>query len=207
MSDARLDEARRLIARYPLAQSAAPERLAAEIARLEELERSPAPRRFLGYVRLTGPGFMGAALTLGAGTLTSAMLTGVQFGYRTLWMIWLSLALGLFMLAASARLAAHSLRVIPTQNRRHGRFIGSVLTGLVGCAFVGIVFNFGQYSLATHLIESIAALGGVSFPRTINWVLVLPLTAWLTLLYGRPGTRGVTRVERFMKACVLVMLL
>ncbi|MBA2304939.1 MAG: divalent metal cation transporter [Acidobacteria bacterium] len=199
-------EAADLIRRYPLAESLSPEELAKELASVEQLQDAALPQKFLGYLRLTGPGFMGSGLTIGAGTMTSAMLMGTNFGFRTLWIVWLSIGLGMFMIAAAARFTCRGgFRVIPAQNRHHGLLVGSLLTGLVGVALVAIVFNFAQYSLACHLIESLAALSGVRLPRQINWILVVPLTSWLTLLYGSRSKRGVARVELFMKVCVLLM--
>ena len=70
--------------RYAIADAIPREELEAEVAELERLERCSAPKRFWGYLRLGGPGFLDAATTLGAGTLTAAMLSGAAFGYRTL---------------------------------------------------------------------------------------------------------------------------
>ena len=115
---------------------------------------------------------MGAALTLGAGTLTASMLSGATFGYRTLWLIWLSAGLGLFMMAAMARFTCRGgFRVIPVQNRRHSWVIGSLMTGLVGTAAVAVIFNFGQVALGTHLIESLAPVVGSVFPAEYNWLI------------------------------------
>jgi Mn2+/Fe2+ NRAMP family transporter len=191
---------------YPLAQAIPPEKLEAEILELERIERSPAPRRLWGYVRLGGPGFLGAATTLGAGTMTAAMLSGATFGYRTMWVLWVAMGLGAFMMAASARFACKGgFPVIAAQNRHHGFVVGSVLTGLVGTALVAVIFDFAQYSLGTHLIESLADLSGLDLPRRYNWVLYMALTTWLTLNYGRGG-RGTALVENFMKLAVLLMI-
>ncbi|MBI2834939.1 MAG: divalent metal cation transporter [Acidobacteria bacterium] len=201
------NEAVDLIRRYPLARTISAENLATEIATVERLAEAPPGIRFWGYLKLSGPGFIVAAETLGAGTLMSAMLAGANFGYRTLWIIWLAMGLGCFILAASARFTCQGgFRVVALQNRYHGYLVGSGLTAL-GVAFVGVVFNFGQYALATHLIESLTTLLGFGVPRTINWVFLVLFTSWLTLLYGRSGTRGVHYVEVFMKGCVLVMLI
>lgn len=190
---------------YPLAQAIPPESLAAEIAELERLEKSPVPRRVWGYIRLGGPGFLGAATTLGAGTMTAAMLSGATFGYRTMWVLWVAMGLGAFMMAASARFACRGgFPVISAQNRRHGFVVGSVLTGLVGTALVAVIFNFPQYSLGSHLIESLTPMLGFELPRRYNWVLYMALTAWLTLNYGRG--RGTALVENFMKLAVLLMI-
>lgn len=201
-----LDEARDLIRRYPLSEGTSPEQLATEIASLTRLERAPLPTWLWGYLRLTGPGFLLGA-GLGAGSLTSAMLMGAQFGYRALWVAWLPIALGLFMLAASIRFTSGGLRVIATQNRYHGYLVGSFLTALLGCAFVGVLFNLAQYSLAAHALESLTRVLGYEVPRTINWIFILPVTSWLILLYGRKDVRGTGRVEAVMKAAILLMTL
>ncbi|HXV62305.1 MAG TPA: divalent metal cation transporter [Vicinamibacteria bacterium] len=178
----------------------------AELRELRRLRQRPLPQRLLGYFRLGGPGFMDAALTLGAGTLTAAMLSGATFGYKTLWLLWISMGLGLFMMAAMARFTTRGHGIVALQNRYHGVLFGSVMTALVGSTAVAIVFNFGQVSLGTHLLESLAAYGGLSFPRDVNWVLYTAFTGWLTLSYGRKGRSGIRFVETFMKLCIAVML-
>lgn len=193
--------------RYPIAEEIPDEVLDEEIQTLDRLAERPFPFRVIGYLKLGGPGFMDAALTLGAGTLTASMLAGAQFGYKTMWLIWLAMGLGLFMMAAMARFTCRGgFRVIAAQNRYHGWIVGSLLTGLVGTAVVAIVFNYGQYSLGTHLIESLTPLFGFEFPRQYNWVLYMALTSWLTLAYGRSRGRGTRLVEGVMKAGIGVML-
>jgi Mn2+/Fe2+ NRAMP family transporter len=177
-----------------------------ETLELRRLREQPLPLRLVGYLKLGGPGYMDAALTLGAGTLTAAMLSGATFGYKTLWLLWVSMGLGLFMMAAMARFTTRGLGVVALQNRYHGWLVGSLMTALVGTAAVAVVFNFAQYSLGTHLTESLAAYLGFSFPRQWNWILYMAVTSWLTLSYGRGGRRGIRFVEGFMKASIALML-
>lgn len=149
---------------------------------------------------------MDAATTLGAGTLTAAMLSGAAFGYKTMWLLWVSMGLGIFMMAACARFTCRGgFRVIAEQNRYHGWIVGSLMTGLIGSAAVAVIFNYGQYSLGTHLIESLAPMLGFEFPRQINWVVFMAITSTMTLSYGR-GSRGITVVETFMKLAIVTML-
>jgi len=192
---------------YPIAESIPQEALDAELRTLEALAERPLPARLWGYLRLGGPGFMGAALTLGAGSLTAAMLSGARFGYKTMWMIWVSMGLGVFMLAVMVRFTCRGgFRVIQEQNRRHGHFVGSVLTGLVGCLAVAIIFNVGQVSLGTHLMESLAELGGFGLPRWLAATLYAGLTTWILLSYGRGGRTGTRVVETLMKSAIGLML-
>lgn len=192
---------------YPLAERLSPDAIAAERGRLDALAGKPAPLRFWERLKLSGPGFMDSALTLGAGTLTAAMLSGSVFGYRTLWLLWVSMGLGLFMMAAMARFTCRGrFRIIRVQNRHHGWLVGSFLTALVGTAAVAVIFNYGQYSLGTHLIESLTPLFGFEFPRQYNWTVFMGITAFLILSYGRRGRRGIRLVETFMKLSIALML-
>jgi len=178
-----------------------------ELSALSRVENRPPLRRFWGRLKLSGPGFMDSALTLGAGTLTAAMLSGAVFGYRTMWLLWVSMGLGLFMMAAMARFTCRGgFRVIRVQNQFHGWIVGSLLTALVGTAAVAVIFNYGQYSLGTHLIESLTPLLGFRFPRQWNWILFMAVTSWLILSYGRRGRRGIFAVETFMKLSIGLML-
>jgi Mn2+/Fe2+ NRAMP family transporter len=178
-----------------------------ELAALSRIESRPPLLRLWGRLKLSGPGFMDSALTLGAGTLTAAMLSGAAFGYRTMWLLWVSMGLGLFMMAAMARFTCRGgFRVIRVQNQVHGWVVGSLLTALVGTAAVAVIFNYGQYSLGTHLIESLTPLLGFRFPRQWNWMLFMAVTSWLILSYGRRGRRGISAVETFMKLSIGLML-
>ncbi len=195
------------VRRYPLAEAIPPERLDAEVDELVRLEQAPPWTKVWGYLKLGGPGYLGAATTLGAGTLTAAMLSGAAFGYKTLWLVWVSMGLGIFMMAACARFTCRGgFRVIVEQNRYHGVIVGSLMTGLVGTAAVAVIFNFGQYSIGTHLIESLAPMLGFEFPRQVNWILFMAVTSYLTLSYGR-GKRGIAVVEGFMKGAIVIMLI
>lgn len=193
---------------YPITEQIPPEVLTREIEKLEALQNKPVYMRFWEHLKLGGPGFMDSALTLGAGTLTAAMLSGAMFGYKTMWLLWVSMGLGLFMMAAMARFTCRGgFRVIAVQNRYHGVVVGSFLTAIIGTAAVAVIFNYGQYSLGTHLIESLAPMMGFTFPRQVNWIVYMALTSALILSYGRRGRRGIRLVENFMKLSIGVMLL
>jgi len=193
--------------RYPISEKLSSEALEAEQKKLESLAGKPVPLRFWTRLQLSGPGFMDSALTLGAGTLAAAMLSGAAFGYKTLWLLWVSMGLGLFMMAAMARFTCRGrFRIIRVQNQRHGWVVGSLLTALVGTAAVAVIFNYGQYSLGTHLIESLTPLLGFEFPRQYNWLVYMLITSFLILSYGRKGRRGIVVVETFMKLSIALML-
>ncbi len=193
---------------YPLAD-AVPQ---AELRRqVEDLSTARTRGPVLGlptYLKLGGPGFIGAALTLGAGTMTSSMLAGAEFGYRTLWIFWVAAGSGMFMMAAMARFTCQAqFDVIEKQAELHGWFLARVLTALVGMVTVALVFNFGQVALGTHLIDSIAEAAGASFPQEYNWPLYVLVTTCIALGYGRGGAGGTRLLEGFMKWSLAAMIL
>jgi len=57
-------------------------------------------RRYLGYFKQSGPGWIQAAVTLGGGTLVSALYLGVIAGYEFMWLQPLAMLCGIIMLGA-----------------------------------------------------------------------------------------------------------
>lgn len=193
--------------RYPLADSIPREQLDAELAELEVIEKKPLLPRLWGYLKLGGPGFIGAGFTLGAGSVTASMISGVMYGYKTMWVTWFSMLVGLFMIAATLRIATKKGPMIPLQNKYHGILVGSVLTALGGAAIPAIIWTWGQFALAGNLLENLMPYFGFQFPRQYNWVVIWGLTTWLTLMYGRKDSRGTVVVETFMKGAIGLMVL
>lgn len=193
--------------RYPLADAIPQEQLDAELKQLKEIEKKPFIMRILGYVKLGGPGFIGAGFTLGAGSVTSAMLSGVLYGYRTMWVAWFSMVVGMFMIAAVLRIGTKRGQLVPIQNKYHHILVGSVLTALGGAAIPSIIWTWGQFALAGNLLENLTPYFGFTFPRQYNWTVIWLLTTWMTFMYGRKDSRGTTLVENFMKAAIGLMVL
>ena len=50
-----------------------------EKAFLQELNKKPPLQKFFGYCKLSGPGFMNAAFTLGAGSFASSVTLGAAY--------------------------------------------------------------------------------------------------------------------------------
>lgn len=103
-----------------------------EKEKLAELNRKPSLPKFLGYLKLSGPGFLSAAFTLGAGSFASSITLGAAYGYTMLWIPFYSFAFGLFMLALATRfVTASETPIIQAQNKYHGKFFGSFVLDLL----------------------------------------------------------------------------
>ncbi len=179
-----------------------------EKAYLIELKKKPPIEKFLGYCRLSGPGFMNAAFTLGAGSFASSVTLGAAYGYDMLWVPLYSFAFGIFMLALAARfVTASDMDVIKAQDKFHGKFIGSFATGLVACFIASIVFNFGQYALGSDALTSMFAILNLNVPKNISWIILVAVSVPLSLMYGSgENPKAVRIVENSMKIMIGIML-
>ncbi|MGE3171181.1 MAG: NRAMP family divalent metal transporter [Planctomycetota bacterium] len=186
-----------------------PEALAREAHRLEELDRGPRLRRWLGWLQMSGPGYLQSALTLGAGTATASLFSGAVFGYRLLWVAPVGMAIGVVMLAAIAhQTLSTGLRPLPAMRR----FAGApfAIAWAAGALLASVVWHVPQYTLAASAMTDLLALAGAGdLPPMAVSPAVLLGAVWLSWSYGRSPQRA-RQVERFFKwliwATVLSML-
>ena len=68
--------------------------------RLAEAMQRPLTGRLGTYFRLSGPGWIASAITLGGGSLASSLYLGVLGGYSLMWLQPLAMVMGVIMLAA-----------------------------------------------------------------------------------------------------------
>lgn len=179
-----------------------------EKAYLKELNKKPPLQKFWGYCKLSGPGFMNAAFTLGAGSFASSVTLGAAYGYDMLWVPLYSFAFGIFMLALATRfVTASDMDVIKAQDKFHGKFFGSFATGLVACFIASIVFNFGQYALGSDALTSMFSVLNLNVPKNISWIILVAVSVPLSLLYGSgENPKAVRIVENAMKIMIGIML-
>jgi hypothetical protein len=69
-------------------------------AYLDRVQRQGGWTKVKAYTRLSGPGWLQSAITLGGGSLASALFLGVVGGYSVLWVQAGAIILGVIMLAA-----------------------------------------------------------------------------------------------------------
>ena len=67
---------------------------------LTKAEASGIVPRLGAYTRLSGPGWLQSAITLGGGSLASSLFLGVLAGYSLLWLQPMAIILGVIMLSA-----------------------------------------------------------------------------------------------------------
>jgi Mn2+/Fe2+ NRAMP family transporter len=170
------------------------------------------------YLKLSGPGFLQSAITLGGGTLGSALYLGAVGGMSMLWVQPLAMVLGVVMLSAIGYVT------LSTGRRPFGlinREVNPVLGW--GWALAAMLANFcwilPQFTLAVEAIR-MNLLPGVLGPpgadvadpiafnntRNLFAVLVIGVASLAVVLsYGGKG-RGVKLFELILKVTVAVIV-
>lgn len=138
---------------------------------LSDLSSKPLSTRLRGYWRLTGPGYLQSAMTLGGGSVAACVLFGSLMGYELLWVQPLAMALGYFVLAAIAKQVCHSgERPYATIWKRLHPAL-AVLWAV--CALVStLIWHFPQYSLAATGVIELGRAGGADLDTTAGIVVI-----------------------------------
>jgi Mn2+/Fe2+ NRAMP family transporter len=73
-----------------------------DLQKIESIQQRGFLGRLTGYAKLTGPGWLQSAVTLGGGSLAGALYLGVIAGYSLMWLQPLAMICGVIMLMALA---------------------------------------------------------------------------------------------------------
>lgn len=181
------------------------EAVAAEARWLQELDAGSRWRRYLGWLRLSGPGYLQSAMTLGAGSATSSLFAGAMFGYELLWVAPLGMLLGIGMLLAlSHQTLSTGQRPLPAIATHAGRPLAVLWA--VGALLASIVWHVPQYVLATGSLVDLGACSGIALPPWAASTAVLLSAVLLTFGYGRSNA-FVRGYERALQALVWAVVL
>lgn len=167
----------------------------------------------LVYLRLSGPGWLQSAMTLGGGSLASSLYLGVLAGFSMLWLQPLAMVLGIIMLSAIGYFTMSTgMRPFAAINEHVNPVLGWgwALASLVA----NMVWCMPQFSLATGVLQQ-NLLPGVLGPEgsltDFNAKLliaggILAITIPITWAYDS-GSWGIKLYERLLKAMVAAIVI
>ena len=197
----------------PLVAAGDAEAVARERELLREINARPLPGRLLGYVRLSGPGWLQSALTLGGGSLAGSLYLGVIAGFGLLWLQPVAMILGICMLSAIGYVTLSTgQRPFRAINQHVNPALGWLWLAASGLA--NVVWALPQYSLATgalrqNLLPGVLGDGGPlgETPATVLICgAILALSVLVTWSYGS-GHWGVRVYELTLKVVVGLIVL
>lgn len=175
-----------------------------ELATIESVEDAPPLKKFGAYAKLSGPGWLQGAITLGGGSLTGALFLGVVSGYGLMWLQPLAMICGIIMLSAIAYVTLSTgARPFHMINRHLNPLLG--WSWLVATIMANIVWTMPQFALGTAAIQQ-NLLGNSSFSPFLITIPLLALGLFVNWLYEAGGA-GAKAFDLIIKILVGIIVL
>jgi hypothetical protein len=160
------------------------------------------------YVRLSGPGWLQSAITLGGSSLTGALFLGVIGGTAMLWVQLVAMLLGVIMLCAISYITL-SIERSPFEAMKND--VNPVLAWgwVIAAAMANIIWVLPQYSLAysavsQNLFPEAFENAGNGAKYAVSLAILVVVCA-ITLSYGKEG-RGIKIYETLLKIIVAAIV-
>lgn len=173
---------------------------------LESVEGRGLIARYTTYARLSGPGWLQGAITLGGGSLAGALYLGVIMGYELMWLQPLGILLGVIMLSAIGYVTLSTGQRPFACIRTH---ISPALAWgwLIASMLANIVWSLPQFALGTaaiqqNLVPSLAGDAG-KFIAAFALLIVGMTVVW----FYNSGSWGIRIFEWILKIMVAVVVL
>lgn len=180
---------------------------------LSEAESAGGWQKYKTFIKLSGPGWLQSAITLGGGSLAGSLYLGVLGGMGLLWLQPLAMALGIIMLSAIGY-------VTLSTGERPFRAINQHVNPVLGWSWAlatlaaNIVWCMPQFSLANGVLQqnllptllgTSSALGDTGGKLVITGCLLF-VTVLITWSYGS-GHWGIKLYEIVLKCMVAGIVL
>ena len=169
--------------------------------------------RFLAYARLSGPGWLQSAITLGGGSLANALYLGVLGGFAFMWLQPMAMMFGIVMMSAIAYITLST-------GRRPLREINSNISPILGWGWLlasmmaNLVWSLPQFALAVAALRQnllpglLGAESGLSdfTGKLIAAAIILTLVITNVMIYisGGKGTKVFEMIMKLMVAAIVI---
>jgi Mn2+/Fe2+ NRAMP family transporter len=208
-----------------------PDKQEQEKALLQSLAKKPFVPRSLGYIKMTGPGLLQSAMTLGAGSAAASVIAGASFGYKLLWVQPVAMFLGVMMFAACSKIVLTKSNERPywsfmsEMNKVCQPFIIFVFLWAIATIMASVIWHFPQYGLAAGAARGIVeqfvpnvvmqttdADGVKHFTaagQSISWIagiIILAINITAVFQYGKGGI-GIRIYEWFLRCMIALVFL
>ena len=159
------------------------------------------------YTKLSGPGWLQGAITLGGGSLAGSLYLGVIGGYQMLWLQPLMMVLGIIMLSAIAYV---TLSTGEKPFRSINRHVSPVLgwSWAIATLLANMVWAMPQFSLGSAALEQNLFPGvfGGDSGKYIAALLLFAVAGGILWLYDSGG-KGGKFFDILLKSMVAVIVL
>ncbi len=173
-----------------------------QIESIESIQQRGFLGKLTGYGKMTGPGWVQAAVTLGGGSLVGALYLGIIGGYEFLWLQPLAMLCGIIMLGAISYV---TLSCEERPFRVMQKKVSSTLAWgwLIATVIADTVFCAAQFSLGRGAIED--NLGFNPGPYVITGSLFIMALSLIAL--GQKNERASRLIDNILKGLVAVIVI
>ena len=158
------------------------------------------------YARLSGPGWLQGAITLGGGSLAGALYLGVIMGYHMMWLQPIAMVLGVIMLSAISYV---TLSTEEKPFRAVNDHISPLLAWgwLIATIMANIVWCLPQFSLGTAAVTQNLAPEMNTPDGKVMAAFGLLIAATIIVWFYESGSWGIKVFEIILKTMVGVVVL
>lgn len=158
------------------------------------------------YARLSGPGWLQSAITLGGGSLASSLFLGVLAGYSLLWLQPVAIVLGIIMLSAISHVTLSTGQSPFTSINNEinpvlgwGWAIATIMANIVWCL---PQFSLGTAAVTQNLIPALNNTGG----KVLICAFILTIAFLVVRAYDK-GSTGVKIFDWVLKTMVGIVVI
>ena len=177
--------------------------LAKEKETLKSVENAPTSEKLLTYTKLSGPGWLQGAITLGGGSLAGSLYLGVIGGTQLLWLQPIMMILGVLMLSVIGYVTLSTGKKPFQAINEH---INPVLGWgwLIAAMLANLVWAMPQFSLGTAALQQNLGLFTSEGGDKLCAVLLFIIGTVVVLLYD---SKAVKYFDLILKVMVGVVVL
>ena len=181
------------------------ENLAREKKLLSEVNQKPLLSRWGAFAKLSGPGWLQGAITLGGGSLAGSLYLGVIGGYELLWLQPLMMIFGVLMLSVIGYVTLSTGEKPFVAINKH---INPVLGWgwLVAAMLANLVWAMPQFSLGTAALQQ--NFGILNGNGGEYWCALFLFCVGSVVVWSYDsGSKGVKIFETILKLMVAIVVL
>ncbi len=163
-------------------------------------------RKLLLYTKLSGPGWIQAAVTLGGGTLVGGLYLGVIGGYQFLWLQPLAMLCGIIMLSAISYVTLSKEKFEDRPFELSKKHVSPFLAWgwLIATVVANVVFCSAQFALGADAVQGNLGASNVN-PYVITSIFFV-LSLFLIWLYSGEGKASKV-IDGVIKILVAIIVL
>lgn len=138
------------------------------------------------YVKLSGPGWLQSAITLGGGSLAGSLYLGIIGGYEMMWLQPLMMIFGVVMLSAISYVTLSTgEKPFQALNEHVNPVLG--WGWLIASMMANLVWAMPQFSLGTAALQQNLGMFNFNYGAEVACLVLFVVSTFIVMMYDRGG--------------------